>query len=299
MLAARPELAELHPDQDEDTLQGVLEIIHGFDLILRELSGMDQFVFQAGGGADAAYTHACVTRAYHAARGELEQRDEVITTIQAHPCNAATAAAAGFKVVTLPLEEDGYPSLDALEAAVSDRTAALMVNNPDDMGIYNPDIKRWVEIVHDAGGLVLLRPRQLQRRDEQAARARARLRRLHVHAAQDLRRAEGRRRPGGRRLRLQRGARAVPAAAARAPRWRRAIGSTTTRPHSVGRVREFWGNVPQVVKAYAWARAMGAEGIAEASDLSVLANNYMEQRLLAIRGVTQSHPACRQRRGWR
>ena len=68
----------------------------------------------AGGGADAAYTHACMTRAYHAARGELEQRDEVITTIQAHPCNAATAAAAGFKVITLPLEENGYPSLDAL-----------------------------------------------------------------------------------------------------------------------------------------------------------------------------------------
>ena len=58
-VAQRPELAEVHPLQPEDTLQGILEIIHGFDLILRELSGMDQFIFQAGGGADAAYTH-CV-----------------------------------------------------------------------------------------------------------------------------------------------------------------------------------------------------------------------------------------------
>ena len=128
-------------------------MIHGLDLILRELSGMDQFVFQAGGGADAAYTHACVTRAYHAARGELGQRTEVITTIQSHPCNAATAAAAGFRVVTLPIEEGGYPSLDALRAAVSERTAALMVGNPDDMGIYNPHITEWVELVHKAGGL--------------------------------------------------------------------------------------------------------------------------------------------------
>ena len=55
-------------------------------------------------------------------------------------------------------------------------------------------------------------------------------------------------------------------------------------------MREFWGNVPQVVKAYSWARAMGAEGIREAADLSVLANNYMEQRLLAIRGITKSYP---------
>ena len=76
-VAARPEVAETHPYQHEDTLQGTLELIHGFDLILRELSGMDRFVFQAGGGADAAYTHVCVTRAYHQARGELEQRNEI------------------------------------------------------------------------------------------------------------------------------------------------------------------------------------------------------------------------------
>ena len=152
-LAARPEIAELHPDQDDETLQGVLELVHGLDLILRGLSGMDAFVFQPGGGAHAAYTHAVITRAYHASRGELEQRDEIVTTIQAHPCNAATANAAGFNVVTLPLEEHGYPSLDALKAAVSDRTASLMVNNPDDMGVYNPEIEKWVEVVHDAGGL--------------------------------------------------------------------------------------------------------------------------------------------------
>ena len=150
---------------------------------------MDQFVFQPGGGANAAYTHACVTRAYHAARGELDRAREVITTIQSHPCNPATASAAGFDVITLPLGPDGYPSLDALKAAVSDRTAALMVGNPDDMGIYNPHIKEWVRLVHEAGGLALLRPRQLQRRDGRAARARARLRRLHVHAPQDVRRA--------------------------------------------------------------------------------------------------------------
>jgi glycine dehydrogenase subunit 2 len=141
-LAARPEIAELHPDQDEETLQGVLELVYGLDLIMRGVSGMDAFVFQAGGGAHAAYTHAVITRAYHAARGDLDRRDEVVTTIQAHPCNAATAAAAGFKIVTLPLEENGYPSLDALKAAVSERTASLLVNNPDDMGIYNPEIDK-------------------------------------------------------------------------------------------------------------------------------------------------------------
>ena len=139
--------------QHRTRMQGTLEIVHRLDLALRELSGMDQFIFQAGGGADAAYLHACMTRAYHDARGELARRDEIITTIQAHPCNAATSAAAGFKVITLPLEADGYASVAALRAACRDRTAALMINNPDDMGIYNPHINEWVDIVHEAGGL--------------------------------------------------------------------------------------------------------------------------------------------------
>ena len=66
--------------------------------------------------------------------------------------------------------------------------------------------------------------------------------------------------------------------------------SRSDAPSSIGRVREYWGNVPVVVKAYSWARAMGAEGIKDAADLTVLANNYMETRLLQIRGVTRSHP---------
>ena len=255
------------------------EIIHDFDLILRELSGMDQFIFQAGGGADAAYTHCVVTRAYHRSRGELAQRNEIVTSIQAHPCNAATAAAAGFKVVTLTLEENGYPSTRGAEGrACPNRTAALMVNNPDDMGIYNPD-DQGVGADRPRGGRpVLLRPRQFQRRDGQASRARARLRRLHVHAAQDLRRAQGRRRPGGRGLWLHRRAGAVPARR----RWSsgrvRATVSTTTARKPPARCASSAATSRRSLKAYAWARAMGADGIDQASDLSVLANNYMDKQ---------------------
>jgi glycine dehydrogenase subunit 2 len=288
-VVARPWIAELHPAQDEDTLQGVLEVLHGFSEILCELSGMAQFVFQPGGGADAAYTHACVTRAYHAARGELERRDEVVTTIQAHPCNAATAAAAGFKVVTLPLEADGYPSVAALEAAVTDRTAALMVNNPDDMGVYNPNIKRWVEIVHDAGALAFY-----DHANFNGVMGRLRARELGFDACMFmLHKTFGAPKGGGGPAVGAYGCSEElvpflprPLVLRDEDRYRLEFGGD----QSVGRVREFWGNVPQVVKAYSWARAMGAEGIRDAADLSVLANNYMERRLLAIRGVTKSHP---------
>src|SRR5262249_11337244 len=288
-LAARPEIAELHPDQDDETLQGVLELVHALDHILRGVSGMDAFVFQAGGGAHAAYTHAVITRAYHAARGELGQRDEIVTTIQAHPCNAATANAAGFKVVTLPLEENGYPSLEALKAAVSERTASLMVGNPDDMGVYNPEIDRWVDVVHDAGGLCLYHPANLN-----GVIGAIRARELGFDACMYmLHKTFGAPKGGGGPAVGAYGCSSELASFLPEPvavRDGDGYRLDHDRPHSIGKVREFWGNVPQLVYAYTWSRAMGAEGIAHAADISVLANNYMEKRLLEIRGVTKSHP---------
>lgn len=288
-VAARPEVTETHPHQDEDTLQGTLELIHRFDLILRELSGMDQFVFQAAGGADAAYTHACLTRAYFAARGDLSSRDEIVTTIQTHPCNPATAATAGFKVVTLMLDEKGYPSLDALKAAVSSRTAALMINNPDDMGIYNPEIREWVRIVHEAGALCFY-----DHANFNGVMGKLRARELGFDACMYmLHKTFGAPKGGGGPAVGAYGCSAElakflpgPVVVRDGERYR----LDRDRPQSLGKVREFWGNVPQVLKAYAWTRAMGADGIHEASDLSVLANKYMEKKLLAIRGVTKSHP---------
>jgi glycine dehydrogenase subunit 2 len=251
---------------------------------------MSQFVFQPGGGADAAYTHACITRAYFAARGELGQRDEIVTTMQAHPCNPATAAAAGFKLITLPLEADGYPSVAALEAAVSDRTAALMVNNPDDMGVYNPNIKRWTEIVHEAGGLAFY-----DHANFNGVMGRIRARELGFDACMYmLHKTFGAPKGGGGPAVGAYGCSEQLVPFLPRPLVRREEGGRYTlerdAPQSIGRVREYWGNVPVVVKAYSWARAMGAQGIKDAADLSVLANNYMEKRLLAIRGVSRSHP---------
>jgi glycine dehydrogenase subunit 2 len=282
-------LHELNPHQDPDTLQGALELIHGLDLILRELSGMDRFVFQAGGGADASYTHACVTRAFHASRGELDQRREVITTIQTHPCNAATANTAGFDVVTLMIGEDGYPPLEALKEAVSERTAALMVVNPDDMGIYNPHIKQWVDLVHEAGGLCFY-----DHANFNGVMSKLRAREIGFDACMYmLHKTFGAPKAGGGPAVGAYGCAADlvpflprPIVVADGDRYRLDDGDE----RSVGKVREFWGNVPQVVRAYSWARAMGADGITAASDLSVLANKYMEGRLLTIRGVTRSHP---------
>jgi len=281
------ELNDIHPHQDDSTVQGLLEIVHEFDLMLRELSGMDRFVFQAGGGADAAYLHACLTREYHASRGELAQRREIITTAQAHPCNPATAAAAGFDVITLPVEEGGYATVEALRAVVSDRTAALMVNNPDDMGIYNPHIKEWVDIVHRAGGLCFY-----DHANFNGVMSRIRAAELGFDACMFmLHKTFGVPKGGGGPAVGAYGCTAALEPFLPGPLIARTKEGYERRenPRGIGRVREFLGNVPQVVKSYSWVLAMGADGIREAADISVLANNYMEKRLLEIPGVTKSY----------
>ncbi|NND17896.1 MAG: aminomethyl-transferring glycine dehydrogenase subunit GcvPB [Silicimonas sp.] len=286
----RPELAEVHPYQHPDTLQGVLEIIHDFDDILQSLSGMDRFIFQAGGGADAAYTMAAVTRAYWDDRGMLGERTEMVTSVQAHPCNPATAAAAGFNVVNLPLEENGYPSLDALKAAVSEKTALIMINNPDDMGIYNPEIKEWVKVAKEAGALCFY-----DHANFNGVMGKLSARELGFDACMFmLHKTFGAPKGGGGPAVGAFGctdelAPYLPCPVVMKKDDRYVLDED--RPKSAGKVREFWGNVPQVVKAYAWARAMGADGIRLASDISVVANNYMDKKLAEIPGLEISNPS--------
>ncbi len=284
----RPELAAVHPYQHPDTLQGVLGIMHDFDLMLRELSGMDRFVFQAGGGADAAYTMTAIARAYWADRGELEQRTEMVTSIQAHPCNAATAAAAGFKVINLPLEENGYPSLDALKAAVGPKTALVMIGNPDDMGIYNPEIKDWVRVAKEAGALIFY-----DHANFNGVMGKLSARELGFDACMFmLHKTFGAPKAGGGPAVGAYGCTEALAPYMPAPLVDLRDGRYVLdedRPRSCGKIREFWGNVPQIVKGWAWARAMGAEGINLASDISVVANNYMDRKLAEIPGLQRSH----------
>ena len=148
-----PRFAELHPYQDEATTQGILQVMYETEQYLKAISGMDRFSLNPAGGSQGIFSNVAVIHAYHQARGEGEQRNEIITTILSHPGNAGTAAALGYKVITLYPDESGIPDLEALKAAVSEHTAALLITNPEDTGIYNEKIRQFVDIVHAAGGL--------------------------------------------------------------------------------------------------------------------------------------------------
>ncbi|MFC1791932.1 aminotransferase class V-fold PLP-dependent enzyme, partial [Gemmatimonadota bacterium] len=151
--ATHPKFTEVHPLQPEESIQGILEIIHQLDLYLREISGLDRFSFQPGGGSHAILGMASMVRAYHQAAGEGNQRDEIITTIFSHPSDYSAASVLGYKVINLYPDPDGMPDLDALKTALSDRTAALFITNPEDTGIFNARIHEFTDAVHEVGGL--------------------------------------------------------------------------------------------------------------------------------------------------
>ncbi|MFX1505486.1 MAG: glycine dehydrogenase subunit 2, partial [Promethearchaeota archaeon] len=148
-----PKFTELHPNQEESTVQGILEIIYNSDVFLREISGLDKFSFQPGGGSQAILAMASIIQAYHESNGESKNRDEMITTIFSHPSDAAAAAVKGYKIITIYPNEDGLPDLEALKIAVSKRTAGLLITNPEDTGIFNPEIVEFTKTIHEVGGI--------------------------------------------------------------------------------------------------------------------------------------------------
>jgi len=293
-LARMPQMTEIHPLQDEETVQGILEVMYKFKQILKEISGMDQFSLQPGAGSEAIYANASIIRAYHEARGESDQRNEMITTIFSHPSNAACAKTTGFKIITLYPDEDGYPDLEALKAAVSEHTAGLMITNPEDTGIFNPKIEEFVKVVHDAGGLCSY--------DQANANGiigitRARetgfdLCQFNLHKTFSTPHGCGGPAAGviGVTKEL---AKFLPVPVIEFDGSKYYL--DYDRPESIGKVRSFYGVAPVVLKAYAWTMSLGAEGMREVAEIAVLNNNYLLKKMLEIRGVSAPYAKGKRR----
>jgi len=285
LIARSPKLLELHPDQPEETVQGLLEIVHRMDLLLREVSGFDAFSFQGGGGSQGIFTSALIIRAWHESRGEGESRDEIITTAFSHPANAATAATAGFRVIQLMPGERGYPDLAAFRAALSPRTAGLMLTNPEDTGIFNPHVSEFVRLIHEAGGLAAY---DQANGNPLLGIARA------ADAGFDVGQFNLHKTFGAPHNSIGPGSSAVgvradlepflPSPVVRRDGDRYLL--ERDRPQSVGRVRSFAGNFQVVVRAYAWLMALGGEGLRTVAQTAVLNNNYLAHLLAQIPGLT-------------
>lgn len=146
-------MSELHPYQDESTTQGILEIMSKTEEYMKEISRMDRFSFQPSGGSQAIMTMASLVKEYHDKSGNGDLKDEIITTIYSHPSDAAAPALKGYKIIKIFSDENGYPDYEAFKSAVNERTAAFIVANPEDTGVFNPKVKEFTDLVHRFGGL--------------------------------------------------------------------------------------------------------------------------------------------------
>lgn len=276
---------ELHPCQDESTVQGILEIMYQDAQYLKAISGMDQVSLQPAGGSQAIFANVQAIRAYFEKKGEGGQRDEIITTILSHPANPGTAATLGYKVITLYPDENGLPDIEALKAAVSEHTAALMITNPEDTGIYNDRIRQFVDIVHEAGGLCVYDQANLNGVFGLTRARDAGFDMCHYNLHKSFSSPHGCQGSGA-------GAQCVSkelAGYVAAP----VVEFDGTRyyldhqmPDSIGKLRSFYGVPSVMIRAYAYIRSLGADGMRQIAELSILNNNYLISRLLKIRGLT-------------
>ncbi|MBI4416749.1 MAG: aminomethyl-transferring glycine dehydrogenase subunit GcvPB, partial [Euryarchaeota archaeon] len=150
-LAGLPEVRHAHPYQDPSTVQGCLQILYELQEMLKAIGGMDAITLQPAAGAQGEFTGLLIAQAYQRDRGE--ERTEVLLPDTAHGTNFASAGMLGFKVVELP-SRHGQFDLAALRTAAGDKTLALMLTNPNTLGIFEEHVLEIADIVHDAGGLL-------------------------------------------------------------------------------------------------------------------------------------------------
>lgn len=274
--AAQPGFTQLHPLQPVETVQGALEVIHTAEKMLCEITGMDSMTFQPAAGAHGEYTGLLLIRKYHQSRGDTA-RTKIIVPDSAHGTNPASATMAGFKVVSVPSNEQGGVDLDALRKAVGPDTAGLMLTNPNTVGLFDPNILEITQIIHDAGGLCYYDGANLNAIMGHVRPGDMGFDCVHLNLHKTFSTPHGGGGPGSGPV----GCKAVLAQFLPSPHVEEKDGKFVfaTPEHTMGQVRSFYGNFLVVVKALAYLITLGKEGIPEASAGAVLNANYLMKQL--------------------
>ena len=274
--AAQPGFTQLHPLQPVETVQGALEVIHTAEKMLCEITGMDSMTFQPAAGAHGEYTGLLLIRKYHQSRGDTA-RTKIIVPDSAHGTNPASATMAGFKVVSVPSNEQGGVDLDALRKAVGPDTAGLMLTNPNTVGLFDPNILEITQIIHDAGGLCYYDGANLNAIMGHVRPGDMGFDCVHLNLHKTFSTPHGGGGPGSGPV----GCKAMLAQFLPSPHVEEKDGkfAFATPEHTMGQVRSFYGNFLVVVKALAYLITLGKEGIPEASAGAVLNANYLMKQL--------------------
>ncbi len=274
--ASLPGFTGIHPLQPAESAQGCLEVLYDAERLLCEITGMDAMTMQPAAGAHGEYTGLLLIRCYHLSRGDRE-RTRIIVPDSAHGTNPASAAMAGFTVVSIPSNAEGGVDLDALRAAVGKDTAGLMLTNPNTVGLFDPNILEITRIVHDAGGLCYYDGANLNAVMGHARPGDMGFDCVHVNLHKTFSTPHGGGGPGSGPVGCKRSLEQfLPS-----PRVVMRDGTLVFAdpPASMGKVRSFYGNFLVVVRALTYIMTLGREGIPEASAGAVLNARYMMKKL--------------------
>ncbi|MBA2173620.1 aminomethyl-transferring glycine dehydrogenase subunit GcvPB [Halobacillus locisalis] len=269
--------SHIHPYQSTETVQGALELMYDLQVSLEEITGLDTVTLQPAAGAHGEWTGLMMIRAFHESNGD-HNRTKVIVPDSAHGTNPASATVAGFEAVTVKSDERGLVDLEDLKRVVDDQTAALMLTNPNTLGLFEEDIEEMAAIVHEAGGKLYYDGANLNAILGYARPGDMGFDVVHLNLHKTFTGPHGGGGPGSG---------PVGVTAELEPYLPKPIlkkeGEQFTfdydRPHSIGRVKPYYGNFGINVRAYTYIRTMGPEGLKKVSEYAVINANYMMRRL--------------------
>jgi glycine dehydrogenase subunit 2 len=274
-VARLPGFARLHPLASESAAQGALGLMHGLGAALAEIAGMDAVSLQPAAGAQGELAGILMIRAYHRARGE--KRSKVLVPNSAHGTNPASTAIAGYQVVEVKSTATGEVDVEDLARHLDADVAAFMITVPNTLGMFEPRIVEITELCHARGAQVYMDGANLNAILGITRPGDLGFDVCHFNLHKTFTTPHGGGGPGAGPV----GVKAhlepflpVPVVARRGERfaldWR--------RPRSIGKLQAFWGNFGMLVRAYAYIRTMGADGLRAASENAVLNANYVLRR---------------------
>ncbi len=276
-LVARTEgLAWAHPYQPESLAQGAMEVMAALEAALAEITGMDAVTLQPAAGAHGEYTGLLLTRALLESRGN--PRKKILAPDSAHGTNPATATMAGYAVENIKSNDRGVISPETLAAAVNEDVAALMVTNPNTLGVFEEEIRKIADIMHSKGCMVYMDGANMNALVGVARPGDFGVDVMHLNLHKTFSTPHGGGGPGA-------GAVAVRShlepflPGPRLKRVGQAWSWNYDLPQSIGRVRAFYGNFGVLVRALAYIMAHGGPGLRLATMDAVLNANYVRKLL--------------------
>jgi len=286
--AARlPGFAGIHPMWPTPLVQGALALCAELESMLAEVSGMDAVTLTPAAGAQGEFVGIKMIRAHHVRSGN--PRRKVLIPASAHGTNPATSALCGYDVVEIPVGSDGLVHLGDVTPHLDDEVAAMMITNPNTLGLFEREIGEIARAVHDKGGLVYIDGANMNALCGVSRPGDAGADVLHINLHKTFSTPHGGGGPGAGPVCVK----AILEPYLPVPRVVGVEGGFALdedRPHSIGRVRTFQGNFGMLVRAFTYMAGLGGDGIARMSERAVLNANYLRARLRGTLAIAQDQP---------